>query len=104
MSRSRSPLEKVFKARVQRILKTYKDLWFFKTNELSISGIPDILGCYKGLFIALELKRDSKSEATTLQLDTIELIKKAGGFATVVYPENLDQILKELELWVKEKS
>jgi hypothetical protein len=93
------PLEKTFKLRVQKDLRTIKGLWSFKTNELSISGIPDILGCYKGNFIALELKRDITSKPTELQEYVIQKIKEAGGFACVVCPQNWEQvfnIIKEM--------
>lgn len=71
--------------------------WNFKTNELSVSGIPDILGCYKGKFIALEAKRSSKHKATELQIYILNKIKNAGGFAEVIFPENKDDILKRLK-------
>ena len=47
--------------------------------------------------MALELKRSSKAPATELQKLNIERINACGGFATLVYPENLEDVMKQLE-------
>lgn len=58
--------------------------WWFKVHGsiFQISGIPDILGCYHGRFIGIEMKVPGK-EATTLQKYVIKEIIKAGGRAGV---------------------
>lgn len=89
-------LERTFQTKVIRKLKTLPDCWFFKTNELSIRGIPDIIGLINGKFFALEIKR-SKGSPTKLQIYTINLIKKAKGYAQICYPENFEKIFKELK-------
>jgi len=47
--------------------------------------------------VALELKRSSTAPATELQLYNIARINESGGYAALVYPENLDVIMKTLE-------
>ena len=48
-------------------------------------GIPDIIGCYKGRFIGLELKvPDRRDKVTELQKQVLEEISKAGGIGQVV--------------------
>ena len=47
------------------------------------AGIPDRLVCYRGKFIALEVKA-GKNEATVWQERRIREIKAAGGLAFVV--------------------
>ena len=42
-------------------------------------GVPDIVGCYRGWFFAIEAKAPGK-EATPLQEHELESIEKAGGF------------------------
>lgn len=56
------------------------------------AGIPDIIGCYRGLFFGLEVKTES-GKPTKLQEATIRKIKKAGGIALVV--RSVDEV-KEL--------
>lgn len=88
--------ETVFKERVQRLLKEhFPDAWFFKSSERSIRGIPDIIGVHRGRFIALELKV-GRNKADALQTYVISKIDGAGGFARVVTPVNLAEILDEM--------
>ena len=58
--------------------------WTVKTIQCNKAGVPDILACYKGKFIALEVKRDSKSIVSTLQKRTIKQIQRAKGISAVV--------------------
>ena len=49
------------------------------------SGIPDLLLCYKGHFIALEVKTPQNKEgATKLQAMQLRQIRRAGGYAYVI--------------------
>lgn len=63
------------------------------------AGIPDIIGCYRGLFVAIECKA-GKGKTTALQEREINAIRTAKGLAFVINEENVDQ-LKELLQWTK---
>lgn len=52
-------------------------------NAFSQVGVPDLLVCYKGKFIGLEVKNET-NKTSPLQDVNIENIKRAGGLATVV--------------------
>lgn len=86
-----------FKIRVQERLKKLesKGLYHVKIQQVAVRGVPDILICAAGKFIAFELKVDSKLDE--LQRFTLEKIRKAGGYAVVVTPENWDEIFDDLE-------
>ena len=56
-----------------------------------------MLLCLNGRFVALELKRSSTAPATELQKLNIVRINECMGYATLVYPENLDVVMKQLE-------
>ena len=84
-----------FKIQVQARLRKLPDCWYFKVNQRALRGIPDIIGCYAGVFFALELKVGT-NKVDPLQAHVLDLIKQSGGFAAVVYPSNLDQIIGEL--------
>lgn len=92
-----------FKIKVQQYLSSIPNLWQLKIygNAVQSGGIPDLLICYKGKFIALELKDpDEKNTygATNRQLAHIERIKKAGGIGAVVDSlEQIQGIIKGLE-------
>ena len=48
--------ETLFKERVFKKLKNYDRLWFYKTNDRTAKGIPDVILCANGHFIAVEFK------------------------------------------------
>ena len=96
------PLESKFKNRVMRKLKEIDGGFFFTKEAMSLRGYPDILGCYRGRFIALEVKR-SKADSTRatgrtpLQKYILEKINDAGGYATFIYPENEDEVFTTIK-------
>ena len=70
---------------IRKYLATLPECFFWKEHggQYGTAGIPDIIVCYKGRFIALEAKV-GKNQPTRLQAATIEQIKRAGGIAAVV--------------------
>jgi len=68
-------------------------------NGMGRAGIPDIIGCYNGRFLAIECKA-GKGKTTALQDLELEKIRQAKGFAYVVNENNL-QDLKELLQWMR---
>jgi Holliday junction resolvase len=61
------------------------------TGGYGRSGVPDIVGCYKGRFFAIECKA-GKGTTTALQDKNIKEIKKAGGQVIVVNENNLEEV------------
>jgi penicillin-binding protein-related factor A (putative recombinase) len=61
-------------------------LWYFKVagGPLQRSGIPDIIGVYKGKFFAIEVKRPGL-KPTPKQMAELKAIEQAGGIAIVAY-------------------
>lgn len=53
-------------------------------SAFSSRGVPDILMCVKGIFIAVELKI-APNKPTPLQEHYIERIRNAKGLALVIY-------------------
>ena len=77
--------EKAIEKRIKEYLKTIDGLFYWKvfSGMYCTAGIPDIVICYKGQFIALEVKAPD-GKPTALQVATIKRIRKAGGVAEVV--------------------
>lgn len=71
--------------KISDYLKTVENLFFWKEHGgmYGTAGIPDLVVCYKGKFIAFECKV-GKNQPTVLQAVTIERIKAAEGTAVVV--------------------
>lgn len=67
------------------------------TGGFGNSGVPDILICHKGRFIAVECKA-GKGKVTALQQHNIDSINRAGGVALVVNESNIDEIKLLLEI------
>ncbi len=85
------------KARVKKILDTYNAYYFMPIGgPYSRPGIPDIVGCYNGVYFAIECKA-GKGKTTALQDRELSLISKAGGIAIVVNENNLDDVVAMLE-------
>ena len=63
------------------------------------SGVPDIIACYKGMFIGIECKA-GKNEPTLLQKHNIKEIQRNQGLAIVINEDNIEALLalvKEIE-------
>lgn len=89
--------ETKFKEKVQRDLKALgRNVWFVKIQQVSIRGIPDILACVCGVFVALELKVQN-GEVDLLQAKSILDINDAQGKAYIVTPESWPTVLREIE-------
>ena len=71
--------------KISDYLKSVPDLFFWKEHGgiYGTSGIPDIIVCIDGRFIALEVKTQ-KGKTTPLQNAAIRKIRNSGGFAFVV--------------------
>ena len=85
-------LEKDIVVAIRRYLGTLgDDVFFWKEHggQYGTAGIPDIIVCYKGRFIALEAKV-GRNQPTRLQVATIDQIRRAGGIACVV--RSVDEI------------
>lgn len=66
----------------------------FNANGLSKTGVPDILYCYKGKYIALEVKKE-EGKISDIQQWNIGEIRKAGGQAFCIKPSNFNNELKQ---------
>lgn len=87
-----------FKKRVQARLKKIPNCWVVKTQQRSVRGIPDLIICVNGWFVAAELKTyQTQYKLDELQKYRIRQIGDAGGFAMEVNEFSLPQFLAFLE-------
>lgn len=57
-------------------------------------GIPDIIGCYRGRFVALELKRPGETP-TVIQKKILRTLKSAGALTAVIHSvDELKEVIK----------
>ena len=84
---------------IKKYLATLPETFAWKEHggQYGTAGIPDIIVCHRGRFIALESKA-GKNQPTKRQAVTIEQIRKAGGTAAVVRSvADVKTIISELE-------
>lgn len=70
-----------------------------KTIVTNRNGSPDLICCFKGRYVALEVKAE-KGAVSQLQEHNIKLIKKSGGVAAVV--RSVDEVKKIIENFPRE--
>ena len=59
-------------------------------------GCPDVIALYEGFWCAFEVKSSKSAPFRPLQEETISRMA-AWSFARVVYPENYDSVIAELD-------
>ncbi len=80
------------KDKITKLLKSYNVYYFFPvTGGYGVSGIPDIVCCHNGRFIAIECKA-GKNKTTALQDRQLEMIRQSGGIALVINEENIHEV------------
>jgi hypothetical protein len=77
--------ESAITEKIKAYLKGLDGCFYFKEHGggFGTSGLPDLIVCYNGRFIGLEVKTE-KGKTTVLQEATLRRIRKAGGIAEVV--------------------
>jgi hypothetical protein len=84
--------EKKVKDKVRKILTESGAFHFMPaTHGYGTSGVPDIVGCYKGRMFAIECKAGD-NKPTALQMKNLAAISAAGGYTEVVNETNIDAV------------
>lgn len=95
--------ESAFIVKIKRYLKDRgaycEKIW---GGGFQSSGIPDIIGCYRGYFIGIEAKV-GKNQPSEIQKVKIQQIIKAGGFAKVVWTlDEVKDFLDDIDNYIEE--
>jgi Holliday junction resolvase len=94
---AQTPEAKV-KAKLRKYL-TQLGIYHFmpSANGFGRAGIPDIIGCFNGQFVAFECKA-GKNIPTALQEREIRDIQSAKGWAFVINEDNVDRVEELLRM------
>ena len=88
---------KKVKDKVVAALKAWDIYYFFPaTHGFGRSGVPDIICCHRGKFLAIECKA-GKNKPTALQEREMQRIRDAQGKTLVVNEENIEDLPKWLD-------
>lgn len=87
--------EKQFENKIKKFLKEQNCYYikYWGGGQFTKSGVPDLLICCNGYFVAVEVKAEN-GKPSELQLYNIDEIKKAGGFAMILYPNQFEEFKK----------
>ena len=86
-----TPEAKVKKKVVAQLKEMGAYYFYLVTGGYGVSGVPDIVGCYRGMFFGIECKAGS-NKPTPLQDKNLTDIKKQRGIAVVINEKNIDGI------------
>ena len=92
----------VAESAIQRKIRSLLESWgavVFKqaAGIYSTTGAPDLVACFKGRFLAIEVKKPGK-EATRIQLHRQTQIRKSGGICEICdSAEQVDRILRAID-------
>jgi len=100
--------EKNFENRLKKFLED-EHCWFVKffANSFTKKGIPDILMCCNGYFVAVEVKAQN-GKPSELQKWNIKKINEACGIGVILYPDQYGDFIdlisylnegQEMEAW-----
>ena len=94
--------EKQFENKIKSFLKN-EGVWFVKFwgGNFTRAGVPDLLCCINGQFVAIEVKAEN-GNLNELQKYTIEEIQKSGGLAFELKPSGFENF-KEVIYNIKNK-
>jgi Holliday junction resolvase len=80
------------KKKVVDVLKKGGAYYFFPaTGGYGRSGVPDVIGCYRGVFFAIECKAGT-NKPTALQEAEMNKIREANGQVLVVNEDNIADV------------
>ena len=87
-----TPEVKVKKVVVKQLNSLGAYYFYPVTGGFGASGVPDVVGCYKGKFFGIECKA-GKNKPTALQFQNLMKITAAGGISLVVNEGNMNDVL-----------
>lgn len=89
--------EKDFENKIKKWLKEH-GCWYVKTISTGFqrAGIPDLIACVNGRFVAIEVKGES-GRPSELQKYELDQIKKSNGIGFLLYPKDFENFTKIMQ-------
>lgn len=105
MSTKKPPLESTVVKRVLAYLNSRGGFWMkVHGGPFQLAGVPDIIGCYRGRFVAMEAKRPGKNP-TRLQEYMLGRITAAGGVTAVIRSvDDARAVIDRVELLLEDQE
>lgn len=93
-------LEKDFKQKFQKELKKRVKpvaILQYKQDATTLKGFPDTIVILEGITVFIEYKKSKRAKYQEGQKMWHDKLEAAGHFSFYVFPENTDEVLKEIE-------
>lgn len=98
MPRRANALERDFQPELKKEIRTrFPGCYIFKLDSSEFQGIPDLLILFENKWAILEVKRSANSDYQPNQEWYIEQFN-AMSFSSVIFPENKEAVLDDLQL------
>jgi len=97
-----TPEAKVKKRVVQQLKELGAYYFYPVTGGYGASGVPDVVGCYRGFFFAIECKANG-NKPTALQERAMDNIRDNMGITWVVNEANMAEVGDALKRWTNYK-
>lgn len=85
------------------IMRRFPDCIILKNDSSYIQGIPDLTIFYKDRWATLECKRNKYAEYRPNQKYYVDKMNDM-SFSAVIYPENMEEVLNDLERSFKRRN
>lgn len=92
--------EQQLQSKILKYLNGLDNCWAFKAESVT-RGVPDIICCYKGLFVGIEVKSGNR-HATKIQSAIMNKISKAWGYVFTAH--DLDFVVDVIKLIDKDNA
>ena len=88
--------EKNFENKVKKYIEDCSG-WQVKffANRMTKVGVPDILACVNGYFLAVEVKAPTGKPSELQKYNIARINNMAGGYAVILYPDQF-QMFKDI--------
>jgi Holliday junction resolvase len=98
--------EKNFENKIKKFLDE-NNCWYVKyfANGYTKRGVPDLLCCVNGYFLAIEVKAEN-GKPSELQKWNVSKIRHCGGLSFILYPsqfENFKELVKTMKSFEPKK-
>ena len=82
--------EQVIQKKIITMLEKEYNAYVVKVVNATRGGVPDLLVCIEGTFLAIEVKRpESKNNVSKLQEYNLQKVESCGGIAMVAWNNEL---------------
>lgn len=87
---------------IKELKRRYSGCVILKNDPLYLQGFPDLTVFYGDKWAVLECKRTEKESHQPNQDYYVERLNDM-SFSTFIFPENRDEVLRELDEWFNKK-